>query len=366
MLENIYNVQSDLHSFLLLLQAGDIERNPGPTLFVTCPNCNEKVHVKKMFCECGHKISKRKGRPIGTTSRAGFKVSTGRAIGTTAEAGYGVSSGRTVGTTAESGYRVSSGRAVGTTAEAGYRVFSGRVVGTTAEAGYRVSSGRAVGTTAEAGYRVSSGRVVGTTAEAGYGVSSGRAVGTTAEAGHRVSTGRALGTTKEAGFHVSCGRPVKYNSNDNIKSVQQIEQYGADENCLSLTPELLGLAYRRIAQQKRFDSKPLAVGMCYCCGSILWSRVDKSHTSLVDIDLTEKKIPAVAYQKALLSAGKGLLEYCHKSGKMYACAVCKTFECPSGYKFHIGYFNETLPIEKWDLTFPRVILNLTLCYPSLI
>jgi len=90
--------------------------------------------------------------------------------------------------------------------------------------------------------------------------------------------------------------------------------------------------------------------MCYCCGSILWSRVHNSHTNLVDIDLTVKQIPAVAHQKALLSAGKGILEYRHKSGKLYACAVCKSLKHIIEYKFHIGNANETLPVDEWDMT----------------
>ena len=38
---------------LLLFQAGDVERNPGPTLFVTCPNCNEELHVKQCYVNVG-------------------------------------------------------------------------------------------------------------------------------------------------------------------------------------------------------------------------------------------------------------------------------------------------------------------------
>jgi len=98
--------------------------------------------------------------------------------------------------------------------------------------------------------------------------------------------------------------------------------------------------------------------MCYCRGSILWSRVDNSHTNLVDIDLNLRQIPAVEYQKTLLSAGKGILEYHHKSGKLYACAVCKSLKHPIEYKFHIGNTDETLPVDEWDMTYPEVILNL--------
>ena len=214
----------------------------------------------------------------------------------------------------------------------------------------------------ECGYKIvkKKGRPIGTNAKAGFKVSSGRRVGTTADTGYGVSTGRTVGTTEEAGFHVSCGRPVIYRKPKGLltQNDKQIERYDTDEGCLSLTDELLAKAKKCIEQQKRFDSKPLAIGMCYCCGSILWSRVDNSHTNLVDINLTEEQIPAVAYQEALSTAGKGLLEYRHKSGKLYACAVCKTFKCPSDYKFHIGYLDEKLPIKEWKMTFPEVILNL--------
>ena len=288
-------------TMLLLLQAGDVESNPGPNFLRTCPNCDEKVPARKKLCKCGYVLNKKIGRPTGTSAEAGFRVTTGRAVGTTAEAGYKVSNGRTVGTTAEAGYKVSNGRTVGTTAEAGYKVSNGRSIGTSAEAGYKVSNGRS------------------------------------------------RGTTEEAGFHVSCGRPVVYKSNTSDKLIT------TDVNCVSLSDELLALGNKRIAQQVRFDSKPLAIGMCYCCGSILWSRVDNSHTNLVDIKLTEGQIPAVAYQKAMLSAGKGLLEYRHKS--MYACAVCKTLKCPSEFEFHVGKY-EGIDIEEWDMRFPEVILNL--------
>jgi len=88
-------------------------------------------------------------------------------------------------------------------------------------------------------------------------------------------------------------------------------------------------------------SKPLAIGICYCCGRILWSRVDNCHTNLVDIDLIEEQIPAVGYQKALLSAGKGICEYRHKGGKLYVCAVCKMLKSPAQYSFHVRHLEET-------------------------
>ena len=72
------------------------------------------------------------GRPEGTTSTAGYKVSTsgGRPEGTTSTAGYKVSAsgGRPEGTTAAAGYTVgtSGGRPPGTTATAGFCASAGR------------------------------------------------------------------------------------------------------------------------------------------------------------------------------------------------------------------------------------------------
>ena len=77
--------------------------------------------------------------------------------------------------------------------------------------------------------------------------------------------------------------------------------------------------------------------MCYCCGSILWSRVDNSHTHLVRLDLDDENIPAVAYQCAMAINSKGCLEYHHKSGKLYACSVCTTFKNPKEYSNNSNY-----------------------------
>jgi len=179
-------------------------------------------------------------------------------------------------------------------------------------------------------------------------VSTGHKVRTTEEAGYRVSQGRTVGTNEEAGFRVSSGSPVIYKNETHCHKE-------IDLHCVILNDEMLASANKRIAQQRRFDGKPLAIGMCYCCGSILWSRVDNSHTNLIDIDVSDEQIPAVSYQKA---SGKGILEYHHKSSKLYACTVCKTLKHPSDYKFHIGKVDEALPTEEWDMIYPEAILNL--------
>jgi len=46
---------------LLLLQAGDVESNPGPkNVFRTCPNCGENMHVKTKLCKCGYVLNKKR------------------------------------------------------------------------------------------------------------------------------------------------------------------------------------------------------------------------------------------------------------------------------------------------------------------
>ena len=98
--------------------------------------------------------------------------------------------------------------------------------------------------------------------------------------GFKASTGRKPGTTKEVGYNISNGRPLIYNV-DGDKDGKRIvlsndnEQYGvynewnADE--ISLTEDVLARASKGISQQKYFDSKPLIIGMCYCCGCHCWA-----------------------------------------------------------------------------------------------
>ena len=85
---------------------------------------------------------------------------------------------------------------------------------------------------------------------------------------------------------------------------------------LSLNDNLLVRTKKWIGQQVRFDAKPLGIGICYCCGSILWSRIDNSHARLVNLDVEDKAVPAVAYQCAMMISGRGFLDYRHKSSKL--------------------------------------------------
>ena len=99
--------------------------------------------------------------------------------------------------------------------------------------------------------------------------------------------------------------------------------------------------------------------MCYCCGSILWSRVDNSHTNLVKLDIDDEVIPAVAYQCAMTTNGRGYLDYHHKSGKLYACSVCSSYKSPTEYSitFHVGKAVKPCTLE-WDMVYPSQVMCL--------
>ena len=337
-----------------LLLSGDVELNPGPTGYRQCPQCNNQVHIKRLVCvSCGYALrNKGKGRPIGTTSQLGYRVSTGRP-GTTHT---GSTSDINIG---------HPGRPVGTTRDAGSNVGTGRPSGTTRDAGSNVGTGRPSGTTRDAGSNVGTGRPSGTTRDAGSNVGTGRPIGTTRDAGSIVSTGRPIGTSRDEGGGTSCIE------DDNIKLQEHLSQYpdliakwNTDSASLSVSNELLKRGKKRIGQQVRFDSKPLGVAMCYCCGSILWSRVDGSHTNLVDISVSEENIPAFAYKRAMLQNNTGDLPYVHTNGKLYTCGSCKAFESPEDLPivFHVGKVTDdnsaSLPVTEWEMVYPSCLTAL--------
>ena len=95
----------------------------------------------------------------------------------------------------------------------------------------------------------------------------------------------------------------------------------------------------------------------------MWSRIDNCHTNLVAINIKERDIPAVAYQNILKKEIETVLQYRHKSGKMYACTLCKSFKSPSelSIDFHVGKVKsngQILPVHMWDMTCPKDILAL--------
>ena len=334
----------------LLLLSGDIEVNPGPKGKKVCPECEKLVTHRQKICSCGFILNK-KGRPAGTTRAAGFNVSAGRPVGTTLSDGFNVTSGRPIGTTLNTGFNASSGRPIGTTIDAGFNASGGRPIDTTIDAGFTSSGGCPI-----------AGRPIGSTIDAGFNASGGRPKGTTIDAGFNASGGRPIGTTTDNGALSSL---IEDDPSKLTKHVEQFElpdAWNTDECSLSINESMLSRGRKYIGQQIRFDSKPLGVGMCYCCGSILWSRVDNCHTNLVDLDIDDNDIPAIAYQKVICKDECNVLQYRHRSGKLYACSVCKSFRTPSelNIDFHVGKVKtkDHLPVRKWEMACPYEILSL--------
>ena len=161
-----------------LLLSGDVELNPGPTVYKACPQCSNQVHIRSVVCiSCGFVLrsGKRAGRPKCTSSQLGYNVSTGCPVGTTGDTGIVVTE-CPVGATSSN---VSVGCPVGTTRNAGSNVGTGCPIGTTKDAGSNVGTGHPIGTTRDAGSNVSTGRPIGTTRDTGSNVGTGRPIGTT-------------------------------------------------------------------------------------------------------------------------------------------------------------------------------------------
>ena len=208
-------------------------------------------------------------------------------------------------------------------------------------------------------------RPVGTTCDAGSDASDGCPVGTTHSAGFNVSDGRPMGTTYENGAKSSLIEDNESKLTEHMKQYDLPVTWNTSVECLSLNDDLLKRGRKCIGQQIRFDSKPLGIGMCYCCGSVLWSRVDNCHTNLVNLDIEEKNIPARAYLKVMshYNDRKIILQYRHKSGKLFACTVCKSFKSPSEFnsEMHVGKVKvdgDVLPVHEWDMVYPQEILSL--------
>ena len=277
---------------MLLLCCGDIEMNPGPIPYVLCPNCKSQVHIRKISCDCGYRLLKKRGRlpgsssgrPVGTTTKAGFTASTGHPTADV-DIEMNVPMGRPVGTTAEAGFNVSTGHPTADVdieinvpighpvhdVDVEMNVPMGRPVGTTAEAGFNVSTGHPTADVdieinvpighpvhdVDVEMNVPKGRPVGTTAEAGFNVSTGHPTADVdieindvdieinvpisrpvhdVDVEMNVPMGRPVGTTVEAGFNTSLGCP----NSSSISIGSSIEN-----NCSIDTEDADLIIYRR-------------------------------------------------------------------------------------------------------------------------
>ena len=80
--------------------------------------------------------------------------------------------------------------------------------------------------------------------------------------------------------------------------------------------------------------------MCYCCGSVLWSRVDNSHTRLVNLDVK-------------LVVGDVLTIATKVANYMFV-----QYESPTEYslKFHVGK-TPSLTVTEWDMVYPPEVTS---------
>ena len=57
---------------ILVICSNDVELNPGPVIYRTCPNCgNKAVHIKKKSCPCGYIIRSKTGKRYTASSASG-------------------------------------------------------------------------------------------------------------------------------------------------------------------------------------------------------------------------------------------------------------------------------------------------------
>ena len=260
-----------------------------------CPNCNIHYNIRKKSCECGCVFCKKPGRRMGSTRTAGFSVSSGRPA-SNVDIELHVPNGRPFGTNCDASLSVSTSCP-----------FSMEPIKTN----------------------------------------------TIQSADDSV--------VRETEFHNDMCSTTEFTEDKLLaQHMKQLDLPNAwDTDTTNLSDNLLLRVKKRIGQQIRFDAKPLGVAMCYCCGSILWSRVDNSHTHLVKLTIDEETIPAVAYQYAMATNGRGYLDYRHKSGKLYACSVCSSYKSPAEYSitFHVGKTHRSSTSE-WDMVYPSQVVCL--------
>ena len=294
-----------------------------------CSVCNHQQPKSTTKCSnCGIKITKsgkKRGRPVGTTAAAGYKV--GRAGGR--PKGSTLAAGKNVGT--------SGGRPKGTTLAVGSNVgmSGGRPEGTTLAAGSNVgmSGGCPQGTTLAAGSTVgmSGGRPEGTlVAGCSVGLSGGRPDGTTLAAGYDVGLcgGCPEDTTLDRGYGV--GRHTCSNSVVDFNGCNLPSDWDVLSDKANVSDDLRSKLRQRISTQRSFDQQPLTKRICWQCGRVLWGDGSSKGTYIVDPPkgMRATDAPANAFLKAV---DNSFLTYEHDGiqRKWYSCAFCKTNQMPA-------------------------------------
>ena len=150
------------------------------------------------------------------------------------------------------------------------RIKRGRPVGTTRSAGYAVSTsgGRPRKTTENDGYLASKQGGRPPNAKSNH-EASGKSTGEGKGCRVGKSTGRPTCTTTVNGYRVGLNGGVYAGSQCNVLFKDDVELpdiWDTNSETVNVDNCLLHRCASRIVQQRKFDSEPLAIGLCYSCG----------------------------------------------------------------------------------------------------
>ena len=244
-----------------------------------CPNCKQDNLVRSKKCKhCNADLKKKRGRPVGTTKSAGYRV--------------GTNGGRPRKITANGSSSCVTSKQGKKRTKASSDETKGKPSGSNEIKGVGVcrTRGRPMGSTEAKGCRV--------------GKSGGRPIGSTEANGFDVSKagGRPIGTTKVKGFGVGLSGGVYAGSQSNVLFKDNIElpdEWYTSSETVNVDDCLLRRCASRIVQQRVFDSQPLAIGLCYSCGRVLWNPSHAHYSGLVTPSgMTPDDAPATAYLRA--------------------------------------------------------------------
>ena len=267
-----------------------------------CPHCQEDNPIRCKKCKyCNHDMKKKVGRPKGSTRSAGFKV--------------GTSGGRPRSTTVGEGYLVSK--------EGGRpRKASGKPTGSSEVLGNRKglrACGRPIGSTEANG--------------SGVGKSGGRPTGSTQANGFDSSKagGRPTGSTGLKGYNIGLSGGVYASAQSNALFKDDVElphEWDSSVGTINVNDCLLRTCRSRIVQQRAFDSQPLAIGLCYSCGRILWNPSHAHYSGLVTPPngMTANDAPATAYLKATPNSNLTFVRNKGDCEKWLSCPQCKKYD----------------------------------------
>ena len=114
----------------------------------------------------------------------------------------------------------------------------------------------------------------------------------------------------------------------------------------------------RIAQQRAFDSQPLAAGLCYACGKVMWNPSHAHYSNLIPPPngMTVDDAPATAYLKAAPNSNLSFIKGKGDHEKWLCCSFCKNHTVPTDQQW--SAHTECKPVSLWDMRKPDPLVNL--------